>query len=235
MYSYFTELNRRRPPARLLDFVQHATASIVHAADDRSVMETLESLPHVFRSTRAFIGEVPYRVGPANIGMGFNPYGASTTPNPNNLKRSMATNDPRHKALFGAAWTTGYLARAAAAGIDTVTTAAPAGPFGLIENGNPVPAFHVMKGFAGLAGAAVVQAASSNPQEVLAVAAERAGRRELWAVNLTAAERKVNISGLRPGRIEVLDADSGGRPAARETQSKRPLELGPYAVLRICG
>ena len=47
MFSYFTELNRKRPPVELLDFVTHATNPIVHAADDDSVMETLEVVPHV--------------------------------------------------------------------------------------------------------------------------------------------------------------------------------------------
>jgi hypothetical protein len=55
-FSYFTELNRNRPPVDLLDFVTHATCPIVHAADDRSVMQTLEALPFIARSARAFIG-----------------------------------------------------------------------------------------------------------------------------------------------------------------------------------
>ena len=59
MFTFFTELNRRRVPAHLLDFVQHATTSVMHAADDRSVMETLESLPHVIRSVRTFFGDRP--------------------------------------------------------------------------------------------------------------------------------------------------------------------------------
>ncbi len=235
MYSYFTELNRRRLPPHLVDFVQHATASIIHAADDRSVMETLESLPHVFHSTRAFMGETSYRVGPANIGMGFNPYGASTTPNPKNVRQTMATNDPRHKALFGAAWTAGYLARAAAAGIHTVTMAASAGPFGLVENGKPVPSFHVIKGFAALAGAALMQTVSSNPQELLAIAAEKAGRGELWVANLTAEDRRVHLSGMRPASIEVLDAGSGGKLTRRETAAGGQLELAAYGVARVMG
>src|SRR5215510_6415412 len=56
MFSFFTELNRKRPPADLLDFVTHTTCPIVHAADDISVMETLEALPYVIQSTRSFIG-----------------------------------------------------------------------------------------------------------------------------------------------------------------------------------
>src|SRR3546814_3439871 len=74
MFSYFTELNRKRPPVGLLDFVSHATCPIVHAADDRSVIQTLEAIPHIVRSARAIVGEAPYRLGPSTIGMRQNPY-----------------------------------------------------------------------------------------------------------------------------------------------------------------
>ena len=51
-FAYFTELNRKRRPFVLLDFVCHTTCAIVHAADDRSVTETIECLPYVIRSGR---------------------------------------------------------------------------------------------------------------------------------------------------------------------------------------
>ncbi|NJM31047.1 MAG: hypothetical protein HC855_13975, partial [Rhizobiales bacterium] len=56
MLSYFTELNRKPTPQGIFDFITHAVCPIVHAADDISVMETLESLPSIFASTRAIIG-----------------------------------------------------------------------------------------------------------------------------------------------------------------------------------
>jgi hypothetical protein len=233
MFSFFTELNRRRPPAQLLDFVQHATASIVHAADDRSVMETLESLPHVFRSTRAFAGRAGYRVGPANIGMGFNPYGASTTPNPDNVRSTMVTNDPRQRALFGAAWAAGYLARAAQGGVDGVTIMAPTGPFGVIGERGARPAFRVVQGFAALAGASVLQTASSAPQGLLACAGERRGRRALWIVNLTPSARKVAVAGFRPGAVAVMDETSGAKLKGRPLPRSPLLDLGAYAVARL--
>ncbi len=46
MAAYFTELNRKRPPAGPLDYVTHTTCPTVHAADDRSVMETNAALGH---------------------------------------------------------------------------------------------------------------------------------------------------------------------------------------------
>lgn len=229
MYSYFTELNRRRVPCHLLDFVQHATASIVHAADDRSVMETLESLPHVFRSARAFIGATPYRIGPANIGMAFNPYGKSTTPNPDKRRITMVTSDPRQTALFAAAWATGYLARAAAAGIDQVTMMSPTGPFGILDR----PAFAVIQGFAALAGAAGVTTVSSDPQRVLAASADKAGRRITWIANLTPASCKLALNGVRPSSLAVLDESSGGRLADRPLPKTNTFELNAYAVARM--
>jgi hypothetical protein len=235
MFSFFTELNRRRPPAQLLDFVQHATASIVHAADDRSVMETLESLPHVFRSTRAFIGHAGYRVGPVNIGMAFNPYGASTTPNPDNRRITMVTNDPRQRALFGAAWALGYLARAVQGSIDGVTLMAPTGPFGVLAESGARPVFSVVQGFAALAGAPLLQTASSDPQGLLACAAERHGQRVLWLANLTPSQRKIALAGFRPASLSVMDEATGTTLEERALPEASLIELDAYAVARLRG
>ena len=235
MFSYFTELNRRRPPVNLLDFVQHATSSIVHAADDRSVMETLESLPHVFRSARSFIGETPYRIGPAAIGMSFNPYGASTTPNPENRRIAMVTNDPRQTALFGAAWAAGYLIRAAQGGIDAVTLLSATGPAGVAGGDGSRPAFAILQGFADAAGAAIVQTTSSRPQEVLACCAEQRGRRVLWIANLTPIAKQIEVKGFRAASASVVDERSGGVLKRASLLRKGSIELGAYAVARLEG
>ena len=47
MFSYFTELNRKRPPAGLFDFICHTTCPLVHAGDDLSLTEGLEALPYI--------------------------------------------------------------------------------------------------------------------------------------------------------------------------------------------
>ncbi|MEM8950112.1 MAG: hypothetical protein AAGC99_12350, partial [Pseudomonadota bacterium] len=77
MFSFFTELNRKRPPFEALDFVCHSSCPIVHASDDITAMENLEALPHIIKSVRAFAGDLPYRVGPGTIGARDNPYGAT--------------------------------------------------------------------------------------------------------------------------------------------------------------
>ena len=133
MFSFFTELNRKRPPAELLDFVHNTTCPIAHAADDRSVMETHEALPYQVATARTFIGKTPYRIGPSAIGCRDNPHGATFTPNPDNQRVCLVKSDPRQRALFGAAWTLAYIASFAPTGVEAVCLGAPTGALGLIH------------------------------------------------------------------------------------------------------
>ena len=64
MLSYFTELNRKWPPADAIDFVSHTLTPIVHAADDRTVMENLSPISAMAATIQAQVGELPYRLGP---------------------------------------------------------------------------------------------------------------------------------------------------------------------------
>ena len=52
MFSYFTELNRKRPPLDDIDLVTFTTCGLVHAGDDRTATETLEALPYIAKSAR---------------------------------------------------------------------------------------------------------------------------------------------------------------------------------------
>src|SRR5579859_6463372 len=128
MFSFFTELNRKHPPAKLLDFVTNTTCPIVHAADDRSVMETLEALPYQVTTARSFIGKAAYRIGPSGIGCRDNPHGATWTPNPDNQRVCLTKLDPRQRGLFAAAWTLGYVAALAPTGVEAISLGAPTGP-----------------------------------------------------------------------------------------------------------
>lgn len=131
MVSFFPELNRKRPPLEGLEFVSHGLCPIVHAADDLSVMESLEAIPHITRSARAIAQDRAYRIGPATIAMRQNPYGTRTIPNPHAARICMADDDPRHRAAFGAAYAVGLAAALAPAGISVWTPAALYGPRGV--------------------------------------------------------------------------------------------------------
>ncbi|MER8828949.1 hypothetical protein NKH73_21665 [Mesorhizobium sp. M0938] len=219
MFSYFTELNRKRVPADLLDFVTHCTCPIVHAADDLSVMQSLEALPFITASTRAIFGPKPYRIGPSTIAMRQNPYGGATKANPHNQRIAMADRDPRHAGLFAAAWTIGYAARVAPAGLEMLTLSSFSGPFGVLAaSGEPVgegdvrPIFQAVQGLCELAGLAHVATSTSDETKVLALAGRSAsGETVMWLANLTANDLTVDVSVLGQGQ----------------------LVMAPYAITRI--
>jgi hypothetical protein len=257
MFSFFTELNRKHPPAQGLDFVMNTTCPIVHAADDRSVMETLEALPFQVSTARTYIGNCGYRVGPSAIGCRDNPHGATFTPNPDNLRVCLAKMDPRMRGLFGAAWTLGYIATFARTGIDALTIGAPTGPLGIIhrkaEYAQPYyddlaapavyPVFHVVAGLTRGAGARLVDAASSNDQKVQCLAYRaKDGGTTLWLANLTAERQHVRIAA-NPGAPlgamvgALLDEHSFDVATSRALRFQHSwqdmgnqLTLEPYAV-----
>jgi hypothetical protein len=256
MLSYFTELNRKRPPVAHIDFITHATCPIVHDWDDRAVMETLEALPWVAESVRAFAPGKPYRVGPSMLGMRDNPYGAAPMPNPGNRRVAMATNDPRQRGLFGAAWNLGYAARMAEAGVEALILSAPVGAFGVVyvrtdapqpwfdERGEGVyPVYHVIRGLAQAAGKPQLAARSSRPGAVPALAWRDDGRVVLWLANLTGQEQSVAIAGSPAGKATVarldlerfVTATSGpdGLVRTETSGSVGSLDLDAYAVVRL--
>jgi hypothetical protein len=257
MFSFFTELNRKRPPADLLDFVSHTTCPIVHAADDISVMETIEALPYVVRSTRAIIGTAkPYHIGPSTIPARLNPYGAGLTDNPDNSRVCLAGSDPRHRGIYGAAWTLGYVAALAYNGVDQVSVGAATGPTGIIHHPSQqrhpyydslrdtfvYPLFHIIAALTKAAGSKLISA-KVDGEGIAALAYRSSTGATLWLANLTGEKRKLKVQGFKgPGRIHMLDEtsfekattdlsffDTGGK-AVKGFSS---LELAPYAVVRL--
>ena len=239
--SYFTELNRKRPPVELLDFVSHCTCPIVHAADDMSVMETLEAMPHIVRSARALIGKgKPYRIGPSTIGMRHNPYGSRVMANSANRRITMTDHDPRQASLFAAAWMIGYVAATAEAALKSLTVASLTAQLGLAHESpsgklEHYPAFYAARVLAELGGNLRHQCRSSHPGSIAAVAGvDREGRRIALLANLTGKKQEVvPEAGQPPHSALFLDEqsfmDSTSEPW-REEKSDSSLQLLPYAV-----
>ncbi|MBB4095531.1 hypothetical protein [Brucella pecoris] len=197
MLSYFTELNRKRVPGELVDFVTHCTNPIVHAADDLSVMQTLEALPFITRSVRAIYGDKPYRIGPSTIPMRQNPYGSRTMENPNGKRIAMANRDPRHNGKFAESFAMAYAISVLNAGLDSLSLSALTGSFGLqAQEGEPTstggkrPLFNTIKTLAELARREWQQLISSQPEHVLAFATEQ----EFWLVNIRSQLQTVSIA-----------------------------------------
>lgn len=257
MMSYFTEINRKRPPAEHADFITFTNSSLVHASDDRSVTEGLESLPAMAKSVRAFIGDRPFVVGPSAIGMRFNPYGAAPQANPRDVRQAMNRNDPRQRGLLGSAWALAYFAHFAKHGAEAIALGSLTGPFGVLHSKSAwpqawydkhkglYPVFHILRGLARLKGATLLDTEISQPRDVQALAAKRAdGKTELWLANLTGEPVTIDIGGKFVGsRAVVLDEHQFVAAAAKpefldrvRTQVKSPrLALAPYAVYRLIG
>ncbi|CAH1651098.1 hypothetical protein [Chelatococcus asaccharovorans] len=252
MFSYFTELNRKRPPSDLLDLVSFTTTAMLHAGDDHSITEGLESLPAMALSAAAIAAGKPWAVGPSAIGMRMNPYGEAPMANPGNIRQAMNFNDPRQRGLLGAAWTLGFFARFAAGGASAITLGGTTGAFGVLHRRHPwpqpwfddhgglFPVFHVLKGLAGLGGAAMRRVALSDPSAVQGIAVERPDGIALWLANLTGVEQVVHLEStiaeqavLDAGTFmaatqdaEALATMAGGGGATR-------CALAPYAIARF--
>lgn len=227
MFSYFTELNRKRPPREHLDLVGFTTAAVVHAGDDRSVLEGLSALPFIATSARAICGEEPFSVGPSAIGMRENPYGEAPLPNPDNIRQAMNFNDPRQRGLLGAAWNLGYFAHFAYGGAQAVTLGGCVGAFGVLHvsrpwpqpwfdaNGGLYPVFHVLRGLASHAGSALLAIENTAPALVQAVAVRSGEALEIWIANLSADPQTVAVPELGAARVAVVDSGSFATGAAQ--------------------
>jgi hypothetical protein len=254
VFSYFSELNRRRPPIEAIDFICHTTCPTVHAADDITVMETLEALSDMVDSVRAFAGGLPYHIGPSTIGARANPVGDTAVANPQNRRLRLARMDPRQRGLFGAAWNLGYVAHLARAGVETVALSAPVGEFGMIyapldyeqpwfdQQGSGVyPVYHVIRALAAGAGKPMLGTDLSDGSTVQAIAWRDGNRTMLCIANLTGEPQEVRIEGLPTGRARTatLDLDTfiaaTGGPDGLEAEEgmASQLDLGAYGFVWI--
>ena len=253
MFSFFTELNRKRPPLELLDLVTFTTVAIFHAGDDRSAMEGLESLPYLAKTVRSFIADKPYHVGPSAIGLRMNPYGEAPMPNPGNIRQAMNGMDPRQRGLFAAAWSVGFVAQFVKGGTSALTLGGGTGEFGIAyakedysqpwfdENGGIYPVYHAIKGLAHLLGEPLIDIEISTPDELQAIATKRDAGIELWVANLTGQTKPVELTPKPTGSLAMLSSAEFERAtkdlAAMDSLERRltdeHLILPPYAVARL--
>ncbi|TPM95921.1 hypothetical protein [Mesorhizobium sp. B2-1-5] len=250
MFSFFTELNRKRPPAEAIDLVTFTTAAIFHAGDDRSLMETLECLPHIARTVPAIAKGRPYSVGPSAIGLRDNPYGEAPVANPANIRQAVNFNDPRQRGVMGAAWNLGYFAAFAEGGAAATALGAAVGPFGVLSvptsfpqpwfegKGELYPVWHIVRGLAKLKGCPLRPLRSSVPGAVRGIAAVTEKGTELWLCNPSPNALEVRLpEGF--ARAAILDASSFVAASRQPDLLDRlthdgtqTLSLEAYAVVR---
>jgi len=255
-FGFFAELNRNWPPIGLIDYVTHIACSVVHAADDRTMMENLDSFRAMTRTIRAFAGAKPYRLIAVGLGLESGPYG-EPSPNPDNSRRTMVRMDPRQRGLFAAAWTLAALAEAAQSGIAAVSPAALAGELGIIHrrmsHGQPwfdasahpsvYPLYHVVRGMARAAGQPCFDALSSHSARIRAAAYRDAkGHKILWITNLSDQSQRVVLpdhtgdfamSRLDEETFEEAAVDPAFLDNTSTNLASREIEIRAYGVARI--
>lgn len=251
MFSYFTELNRKRPPTETLDLITFTTSSLVHAGDDRSVTEAIQALPAIASSAVAIADGKPLSVGPSAMGMRDNPYGEAPKQNPDNIRQAMNWNDPRQRGLLGAAWTLGYFASMAYGGASAVALGEPVGPHGAVHaktgfdqpwydrHGGVYPVYHVLRGVAALGGQPLVGLRVSRPDLIQGLAVDTGAGPEIWLANLSADPVQVDLAP-EPTAAATLDAesfvDAASSPDLMQSLSggaNKSLTLDAYAVIRL--
>jgi hypothetical protein len=225
----FAELNRNRPPPGI-DFLTHATQGTVHASDDISVMETLTAIPDVIRSARSFAGDIPYRLGPSTIGVPPFTAPSGIAANPKRGRVTMAADDPRQQALFGAAFSLGLAAIAAREGLEGLTFAAVAGLAGLFRpNGMPSPSAAIFGELASLAGAAWIDTIVEGAGKVAALAAEGPDGPRLLVANCSGRQTAVRVTGHGFRSVRIIDAEALD-PTGYVSNASDLLDLSGYAI-----
>jgi hypothetical protein len=218
--TYFTELNRCRPPASGCDYIAHGSTAITHAADDGSVLESLEGLGHVFRSGRAIAQDRDYRLGLIAIGMRTNPYGAGVMENSRQNRIAMAGADPRQRGLFAAAWAVGAVAATQGHTVSSMALSAFTGAFGIIHRCEPwaqpiydqvngaglvFPLFHVVR-FLSVLGGAERLTLPDLGNGIACVAARTVSGVRLVLANLGTGQAQVRLP--RAADVRLLDGKS---------------------------
>lgn len=228
MLTNFTEFNRCPPDPAAIDYVTHGSTATIHAADDLSVFQTLEALPHIFDSAHALAPGKPYRLGLVAIAARTNPYGARLKPNPDGCRLTLTDQDPRTGSLFGAAWLVGVAAATLGADIELLTLAGAGGPFGLVgPDGRLAPGFHVLGQLSAMQGKPRLH--PSGGDQALHVVAVAAGEGAVAIVaNGSAEPRQLQMPGA--WRATVLDAQSVGAAATDTDWVDRTLVMGSGAL-----
>lgn len=248
MLTNFTEFNRCRPDPEHCDYVTYGNTAIVHAADDQSVMETLEALPHIFASTRTMVGQIPCRLGLFSIGGRTNPYGSGPVDNPDQNRLALARVDPRQRGLFAAAWAVGVLAATTSHEIETIALASTSGPFGIVwerqsypqpgfdENPEATlyPLFHVVQAAASMhAGQRLL--INDLPEGVVAHAVRSTDSQRLLLANTRPETVSVQLS--QSWQTRVLDIDTFAEAASDPDWLRNStavdghgVSLGPFAT-----
>jgi hypothetical protein len=238
-----------------MDCVSYTVSPQVHAFDEASIVENLETLPVTVETARSMSGDRDIVVSRLMLRPPFNVYATEPEPPPPPGELPSAV-DPRQMSLFAAGWAAGGLKMLGEAGAASVTMAETVGWTGLMEraDGSPLPArfpsrpgmvfpiYHVLADLAAWRDgrARLMACTSADPLAALGLAVRGPEGCLILVANLTPVARRVRVQlegGAGPGadalpgvRVRILDA-AAAPLAAFELERFRatwaPLTAGP--------
>ena len=237
--GYFVEINRRRPPAELLDAVCFSATPQVHTVDDVAVMENLPGLLETLDSAHRFSGSKAVVVSPLTLRPRKLPGRPQKDGGP----------DPRQNTLFAAAWALGSLAYCVEGGAESITLVEAAGPGGcMTSDGESVfPLYVLLSWLSAFIGRPARRCGASDPRRAIGLSFADNGPFAAIAANLTASRQRVLASGLPADvRCSILDETAFAAvralpdPAAglpleplSVKAGRCTLELPPYALVKL--
>ena len=232
----------------------------VHAFDDDSLVETLAAQASTVATARSFARGRQVVVSPVTLRQRFNPAATDTSAPvaPGSLPPAV---DPRQMSLFGGGWTLGSIAALASAGAASMTYFETVGWRGVMEAGRgPLPArpfasrpgtvfppYHILADLGDRQGTALLQARSTAPREVVALALSRERTVRVLLANVTAHPVEVDVGPLGGdvARVRLLDARSALEAMVAPARFRRRggplllrhgfarLRLAPFAYARL--
>lgn len=229
--AYFAELNRMRPSAEGHSFATFTISPQVHATDELSLLENLESLPFVADSARKIYEGMPLFVSPVTLKQRFNV--VATGDEPETPQGELPPQvDVRQPSTFCAGWTAICLRNLAFGGIRLVTFFETAGWRGIMqgEYSPPLPekfraaantlfpVYYVLKAVRKAQRMQYLE--SSDPLSVDGLAFND-GLDKMILVNFTDEPREVLLQGVE-GLWTVKFGDSGSYRKIKKSQIHIP-------------
>lgn len=206
--AFFTELNRDRPPKKEPDLICYSLNPQVHAFDDASLMETLQTQGDTVQSARRIAGELPIAVTPVTLKPRFNPNATESITSesvPGELPDQV---DPRQMSLLGAGWTLGSLKYLSENRVHSVTYYETTGWRGVMETedgsflpekfrsipGSVFPLYHVLADVGEFAEGSVIPSTSGDPLRVDGMVLHKDGRTTILLANLSTKQQHVRLN-----------------------------------------
>jgi hypothetical protein len=238
----FAELNRARPPEGSVEVLCFSVNPQVHAFNNRSLVETLETQPQMVASARQFAGSARIAVGPITLKPRFNAVATAPEgpPPPGELPPQV---DPRQCWPFAAAWTLGSIAQLAAADAEIATYYETTGWLGVMETagGTPLPEkfpslpggvfplYHVFADLAEADGREIRLLATGGVPTIRGLAVGTEDRATALVANLSEVPQEVRFS------TEAIDLSRGGRLRLLDTRNLTQAMTQPEQFRRCPG